>query len=169
MKRKLVLARALINKPKAIFLDEPTTGLDPDARQEFWKLVQVLKGEGAAILLTTHYMEEAERLCDRVVLMQGGKAIETSTPKELILKHVGSEVFEVSLVEKEPLRLLATGYDTWIRYYGLGSVLGVPLGDKEHTLTGEMFKDIEKLSPEKILRRPANLEDVFLSITGETL
>jgi len=169
MKRKLVLARALINKPKAIFLDEPTTGLDPDARQEFWKLVQLLKAEGTAILLTTHYMEEAERLCDRVVLMQGGKAIETSTPKELILKHAGSEVFEVSLAERDSLRLLASHYNTWIRYYGLGSVLGIPFVGKEQALSGEMFRDIEKLSPEKILRRPANLEDVFLSLTGESL
>lgn len=169
MKRKLVLARSLINKPKALFLDEPTTGLDPDARQEFWKLVQMLKSEGTAILLTTHYMEEAERLCDRVVLIQGGKSIETSTPKDLISKYIGAEVFEVSLVERESLNLISKKYNTWIRDYGLGSVLGVPSREHEQGLSGEMFSDIEKLAPEKILRRPANLEDVFLSLTGEKL
>jgi len=164
MKRKLVLARALINKPKAIFLDEPTTGLDPDARQDFWKLVQLLKDDGTAILLTTHYMDEAERLCDKVVLMQDGKAVETSTPKNLILKHVGLEIIEISQVDNQLLKAICEKFSTWSRAYGLGSVIGVPPGKSL-----ELLQTIESLSPERTLKRPANLEDVFLSLTGVRL
>src|SRR4028118_1421489 len=84
MKRRLVLARALINNPQVVFLDEPTTGLDPDARQDFWKLVSQLKQQGCGVLLTTYYMDEAQRLCDRLILLQQGKMIDQGTPEELI-------------------------------------------------------------------------------------
>ncbi|WP_293086426.1 AAA family ATPase [Moorena sp. SIO4A1] len=87
----VVLARALINHPQVVFLDEPTTGLDPDARQDFWKLVIHLKNQGCGVLLTTHYMDEAQRLCDRLILLQQGKVIDEGTPDDLIERTVGKE------------------------------------------------------------------------------
>jgi lipooligosaccharide transport system ATP-binding protein len=95
MKRRLVLARALLNRPKVIFLDEPTTGLDPEARQDFWKIVLDLRQQGCGVLLTTHYMDEAQRLCDRLLLLQQGKVINEGSPEQLIESTIGHEVVEV--------------------------------------------------------------------------
>lgn len=161
MKRRLVLARALINKPSLIFLDEPTTGLDPDARQDFWKLVTQLKQGGAGVLLTTHYMDEAQRLCDRLILMQHGKVVDEGTPSELIERTVGKEVVEIESIDESLLQQLANQYQTWYRPFGSGYLLGL----SDNSLW-EQLSTIEALS---FTRRQTNLEDVFLRLTGESL
>lgn len=100
MKRRLILARALINEPQILILDEPTTGLDPQARHLIWDKVRSLQRQGVTIVLTTHYMEEATQLCDRLLIMDNGKIIEEGTPAVLIKKHVGEEVLEVAYDEQ---------------------------------------------------------------------
>lgn len=99
MKRRLILARALMNEPKILILDEPTTGLDPQARHLIWEKIDNLKREGVTVILTTHYMDEAVQLCDRIVIMDYGKIIEESKPLELVRKHIGEEVLEVPYSE----------------------------------------------------------------------
>jgi lipooligosaccharide transport system ATP-binding protein len=129
MKRRLVLARALLNQPQIIFLDEPTTGLDPDARQDFWRLVLHLKNNGCGILLTTHYMDEAQRLCDRLLLLQQGKVIDEGTPNDLIARVIGQEVAEVEGIAADLVQDLASRYRTWIRAFGSGYLLTLPDAD----------------------------------------
>jgi lipooligosaccharide transport system ATP-binding protein len=113
MKRRLVLARSLINYPQVVFLDEPTTGLDPDARQDFWRLVSELKQNGCGVLLTTHYMDEAQRLCDRLILLQHGKMIDQGSPDELIERTVGREVAEIEGILNQP-------FNSWLIRRELG-------------------------------------------------
>ena len=164
LKRRLVLARALINQPKVVFLDEPTTGLDPDARQDFWRLVKDLKQSGCGVLLTTHYMDEAERLCDRLLVMQKGKAIDSGTPAELIDRTIGREVAEVEGIPEGALQQLAAKYQTKHRSFATGYTL---------VLTPEsadsLWSELSDLHPERLSRRRANLEDVFLHLTGTLL
>ncbi|MFE4106288.1 ABC transporter ATP-binding protein [Almyronema epifaneia] len=164
MKRRLVLARALINYPKLVFLDEPTTGLDPDARQEFWRLVSQLKQQGCGVLLTTHYMDEAQRLCDRLLLMQQGQVIDEGTPADLIQRVIGQEVVEIEGVPPEKLQNLSQTFGVWGRLFGNGYLLALP-GDQPETL----WNQIEALHPPRLTRRQANLEDVFLRLTGSLL
>jgi lipooligosaccharide transport system ATP-binding protein len=164
MKRRLVLARALINHPQAIFLDEPTTGLDPDARQEFWRLVIDLKQKGCGILLTTHYMDEAQRLCDRLLLLQKGQMIDQGTPEELIQRTVGEEIIEVEGLPETQLQDLATQANTWCRSFGSGYLLALPTHNPE-----ALWQTISQLNPSRLIRRAANLEDVFLRLTGSFL
>jgi lipooligosaccharide transport system ATP-binding protein len=164
MKRRLVLARALLNNPKIVFLDEPTTGLDPDARQGFWRLVQHLKASGCGILLTTHYMDEAQRLCDRLLLLQGGKVIDEGTPNDLVARVIGREVAEVDGVDAALLTDLAARHQTWYRAFGSGHLITLPDADPE-----TIWHQIEAHRPTRLLRRPANLEDVFLRLTGSVL
>nr|WP_242025024.1 ATP-binding cassette domain-containing protein [Leptolyngbya sp. FACHB-60] len=164
MKRKLVLARALLNQPKIVFLDEPTTGLDPDARQDFWRLVQHLKASGCGILLTTHYMDEAQRLCDRLLLLQQGKVIDEGTPTDLVARVIGREVAEIEGVEAQILQDLASHHGTWYRAFGSGHQVTLPDRDPE-----VVWDAIAAHHPSRLLRRPANLEDVFLRLTGSVL
>ncbi len=164
MKRRLVLARALLNHPQVVFLDEPTTGLDPDARQEFWRLVLHLKANGCGILLTTHYMDEAQRLCDRLLLLQQGKVIDEGTPTDLIARVIGREVAEVEGVAGDLLKDLASRYGAWYRAFGSGHLVTLPDADPE-----ALWSQIETHHPKRLLRRQANLEDVFLRLTGSLL
>ncbi|MGG6241150.1 ATP-binding cassette domain-containing protein [Nodosilinea sp. AN01ver1] len=164
MKRRLVLARALLNEPKIVFLDEPTTGLDPDARQDFWRLVQHLKANGCGILLTTHYMDEAQRLCDRLLLLQAGKVIDEGTPTDLVARVIGREVAEVEGVDADRLKALADRHGAWYRAFGSGHLVTLPDGEPE-----AVWSQIEAHHPSRLLRRPANLEDVFLRLTGSVL
>jgi lipooligosaccharide transport system ATP-binding protein len=157
MRRRLLIARALVHRPKLLLLDEPTVGLDPQVRQELWALIDGLRSEGVSILMSTHYIEEAERLADTVTIMSHGKAVVTGTPTELILSHAGREAVEVygpparlAEVEVEAaangLRTRRTG--TSVAILGLDSANGdAPEGE----------------------RRPANLEDVFVLLTGEEI
>jgi len=164
MKRRLVLARALINQPQVVFLDEPTTGLDPHARQDFWKLVSQLKQKGCGVLLTTHYMDEAQRLCDRLILLQQGKMIDQGTPEELIERTVGTEVVEIEGISAEILQQLAHQYQTWYRSFGNGYLIGLP-SDDSHPL----WDYLSDTHPVSLTRRHTNLDDVFLRLTGTSL
>ncbi|MEL6246550.1 MAG: ABC transporter ATP-binding protein [Cyanobacteria bacterium J06648_16] len=164
MKRRLVLARALINRPKLVFLDEPTTGLDPDARQDFWRLVLDLKAEGSGVLLTTHYMDEAQRLCDRILLMQQGKIIDQGTPMELIDRVIGPEVAEVEGLSPQQIEQIGEDFSVWTRSFGTGHLVTLPRGSGE-----VVWQQLAALSPRQLTRRQANLEDVFLRLTGSLL
>ena len=163
MKRRLVLARALINEPQILLLDEPTTGLDPQARHLIWDKVRSLKKQGVTIILTTHYMDEAAELCDRTLIMDHGKIIEEGKPAELVKKHVGEDVLEIDydpevmkvLQEKFPEARLET------------------VGDRIRVFTAQphgVFEDFLRDFPTKgATIRNANLEDVFLKLTGRQL
>lgn len=164
MKRRLVLARALINHPQVVFLDEPTTGLDPDARQDFWKLVSQLKQSGCGVLLTTHYMDEAQRLCDRLILLQQGKMIDQGTPEELIERTVGREVVEIEGIDEQTLQQLATQAGTWYRPFGTSYLIGLPVNNPQ-----SIWEQLSATAPERLTRRRTNLEDVFLRLTGISL
>ncbi|MBE9127720.1 ABC transporter ATP-binding protein [Coleofasciculus sp. LEGE 07092] len=164
MKRRLVLARALINHPQIVFLDEPTTGLDPDARQDFWRLVSHMKQSGCGVLLTTHYMDEAQRLCDRLILLQNGKMIDQGTPAELIERTVGREVVEIEGISESSLQHLLKGVGTWYRPFGSGYLVGLPTDNPQ-----PLWEQLNATDSERLMRRHTNLEDVFLRLTGTSL
>ncbi|MFA9460365.1 ATP-binding cassette domain-containing protein [Thiohalorhabdus methylotrophus] len=161
MKRRLAIARALINDPELVVLDEPTTGLDPQARRNAWQRLRQLKGEGRTLLLTTHYMEEAARLCDRLVVMDRGRILDLGAPGELVARNVEPQVVEVPL-EQESLPDLARSLD-----YRL-----VTAGDTAYFYTHDAAPVLEHLhaaGSTTHFHRPANLEDVFLRLTGHEL
>lgn len=164
LKRRVVLARALINRPQVVFLDEPTTGLDPDARQDFWKLVSQLKQSGCGVLLTTHYMDEAQRLCDRLLLLQQGKVIDQGSPAALIERIVGQEMVEISGVAESILQQLAIQTGAWFRSFGSGYLVALP----PHN-SNALWEQLVATQPGSLTRRRANLEDVFLRLTGTSL
>ena len=162
IKRRVVLARALLADPMILFLDEPTTGLDPDARQDFGRVVQELRAEGRAILLTTHYMEEARRLCDRLIILQRGRVVDQGLPEEMVVKLVGAEVLEVTGGEESAVTALVAKHNAWIRKFGTGFVCGLPEGEL-------LWQELRRVPGVQIVRRPGNLEDVFLILTGDRL
>jgi lipooligosaccharide transport system ATP-binding protein len=164
MQRRLVFARALIHNPQFVFLDEPTTGLDPDARQEFWKLISGLREREVGVLLTTHYMDEAQRLSDTVLLMQKGKIIDSGAPEELIGRHAGEEVVEIEGVSGEKVAELVQRFSTWICPFGVGVIVGLPQ-QRLH----EFWLALEGINSGRLSRRRANLDDVFLRLTGSGL
>jgi lipooligosaccharide transport system ATP-binding protein len=157
MRRRLLIARALVHQPRLVLLDEPTVGLDPQVRQELWALIDALRAEGTTILMSTHYIEEAQRLADTVLIMSHGSAVAAGPPAELVAKHAGRKAVEVygpaaRLVEVEA-EAAAAGFRT--RRTGTSiSVLGIEGADGS-VPDGE--------------RRPANLEDVFVLLTGEEI
>jgi len=163
MKRRLILARALINEPQILLLDEPTTGLDPQARHLVWDEVRSLRKHGVTIILTTHYMDEATALCDRILLMDNGKIIEQGRPSKLIKKHVGVDVLEVDNDEKLMQNLKAEFPDAHFETFG----------ERIHVFTtqphGVFERFLEKNSLTNVTIRNANLEDVFLKLTGRRL
>ena len=164
MKRRLSLARALVNRPRLLLLDEPTTGLDPQARHLMWERLQLLLQQGTSILLTTHFMDEAERLCSRLLVLDHGKKIAEGKPRELIAQHLESDVVEVfgvgavALAEDSNLRALAARVEisgeTVFFYTQNAQPLLQALGQQGHLRT---------------LHRPANLEDLFLKLTGRQI
>lgn len=163
MKRRLTIARALINDPELVVLDEPTTGLDPQARHLVWQRLFRLKERGVTLILTTHYMEEAGQLCDRLVIMDRGTILDTGTPRDLVHRHIGTEVLELGRAAAEADTLLAAvgplirGYqvvgDDLVLYPRDGRALLGALQDRQHRFA-------------RLLLRPASLEDVFLKLTG---
>jgi lipooligosaccharide transport system ATP-binding protein len=163
MKRRLILARALINEPQILLLDEPTTGLDPQARHMVWDEVRSLRKRGITIILTTHYMDEAAALCDRILLMDNGKIIEEGKPAELVKKHVGEDVLEVDNDEKLLQALKAEFSGARFEVFG----------DRLHVFTaqphGVFERFLEKNPLTSVTIRNANLEDVFLKLTGRRL
>jgi lipooligosaccharide transport system ATP-binding protein len=164
MQRRLLVARALINQPELLILDEPTTGLDPQARLVVWQRLAELKRQGVTIILTTHYMEEASRLCDRLVIMDHGRIVETGTPRSLIEKHAGSQVLEVEWPIDQPTPELGVP-DGIRRLERVGDRLLLFTPDPSATL--RVLKG--RLPEETALIRPATLEDVFIHLTGREL
>jgi lipooligosaccharide transport system ATP-binding protein len=157
MRRRLLIARALVHRPRLVLMDEPTVGLDPQVRQELWALIDALRSEGVTILMSTHYIEEAQRLADTVTIMSHGKAVAVGAPAQLVTEHAGREAIEVygpparlAEVEREAaalgLRTRRTGTSV--------SLLGVD-GRNGDMPDGE--------------RRITNLEDVFVLLTGEEI
>jgi lipooligosaccharide transport system ATP-binding protein len=161
MQRRLVLARGLINEPEALILDEPTTGLDPQARQLVWQKIRQLKRRGLTILLTTHYMDEAAALCDRLAIMDHGRILVTGTPQQLIEALPGREVVEAQGEFPEQLRT-AGGYLGDGEIHGESVFWYVRSDEVELEL-------IMKAGALEVRRRAANLEDVFLRLTGRDL
>ena len=167
MKRRLLIARALVNSPDLVVLDEPTTGLDPQARHAVWTALERLKSEGVTLILTTHYMEEAERLCDRLVIMDHGEIITEGTPAELIVRHVGREVLELTLDEGCPVDALVASLEgRFDSHERAERQLLLYTGDAERLLESI---DHERFPCERSVVRRASLEDVFLRLTGRSL
>jgi lipooligosaccharide transport system ATP-binding protein len=155
MRRRLLIARALLHRPRLLLLDEPTVGLDPQVRQGLWALIDLLRSEGVSILMSTHYIEEAERLCDQVTIMSHGKAVAVGPPRALIAEHAGPEAIEVygppaRLTEVEGIAT-ARGWRT----RRTGTSVSILQANGDLDLDGE--------------RRVTNLEDVFVLLTGEEI
>jgi len=155
MRRRLLIARALLHQPRLVLLDEPTVGLDPQVRQELWALIDRLRSEGVSILMSTHYIEEAERLCDSVTIVSHGKAVAVGPPHELIREHAGPEAIEVY---GPPARLTEVEADARARGFSTrrtGTSVSILHANGDAGLDGE--------------RRGTNLEDVFVLLTGEEI
>ncbi|MFZ3124420.1 MAG: ATP-binding cassette domain-containing protein [Acidovorax sp.] len=164
MKRRLSLARALVNDPRLLLLDEPTTGLDPQARHLIWERLQLLLQQGKSILLTTHFMDEAERLCSRLLVLDHGRKIAEGRPRELIAQHLEPDVVEVygvgaiALAHDAALRALAARVEVsgeTVFFYTQNA----------HSL----LQALEQHGHLRTLHRPANLEDLFLKLTGRQI
>jgi lipooligosaccharide transport system ATP-binding protein len=157
MRRRLLVARGLIHRPRLVLLDEPTVGLDPQVRQELWSLIDGLRAQGVTVLMSTHYIEEAERLADVVAVMSHGRIVAQGTPAELVRAHAGEQVVEVY---GPPERLAELGELAASRSWQSrrsGPALAIMRAEE---LDGE--------APEGV-RRPANLEDAFVALTGEEI
>jgi lipooligosaccharide transport system ATP-binding protein len=170
MKRRLLIARSLINKPEILILDEPTTGLDPQARHLIWTKLRALKASGVTMVLTTHYMEEAQRLCDRLVIMDQGKILTEGSPEELVEKYVGKEVLELhapaATLEKlaQKARQLPAGSSA-IETETVGDTLYLIWREKE----ANPLRHLPEIQDMDFHLRPATLEDVFLKLAGREL
>ncbi|MEN6443734.1 MAG: ABC transporter ATP-binding protein [Methanoregula sp.] len=161
MKRRLILARALVNNPSLLVLDEPTIGLDPQARHLIWERLKILQAQGNTIVLTTHYLDEAARLCDRLVIMDNGKILVEGTPADLVKQYAGSEIVEVEKSDG----VLACLDRMQVTYEIAGDMVQIAT---------ESARDVARnlldtCQPGKVITRPATLEDVFLKLTGRTL
>jgi len=166
MKRRLTIARSLINDPEVLLLDEPTTGLDPQARHVVWDRLHSLKHAGATLLLTTHYMDEAEQLCDRLVVMDKGKIAAEGSPVELIRQYSTREVVELRFPTEPPAEI-ATSVDGLARRVEmLSNRVLLYTDDGDRTADGIHGRG---LAPQSVLVRRSTLEDVFLHLTGRTL
>jgi lipooligosaccharide transport system ATP-binding protein len=152
MRRRLLIARGLVHRPRLILLDEPTVGLDPQVRQELWALIDLLRSEGTSILMSTHYIEEAERLADSVTIMSHGSAVATGAPRALVAEHAGEEAVEVYGPPAKLLHVEREAQAAGLKTRRTGTSVSI-LGANGHE--GE--------------RRPANLEDVFVLLTGEEI
>jgi lipooligosaccharide transport system ATP-binding protein len=160
MKRRLTLARALVNNPQLIFMDEPTTGLDPQARHLIWERLRRLTQEGKTLVLTTHFMEEAERLCHRLAIMDRGRVIAEGTPRALIAEHIEPQVLEVH----------GNGYEVWMQRAKALAPRVERAGDTVFCYGNDVEPLLKSLTPDlSYLHRPASLEDVFLKLTGRDL
>lgn len=163
MKRRLLIARALLNEPKVMVLDEPTTGLDPQARHLIWQRLRALKNKGVTMVLNTQYMDEAQQLCDRLIIMDNGRILKEGNPKELVKNEVGYEVVEIrdykgeeNILEK--LKGLEFNSET------VGDTLYLYCRESK-----DILKQLAGYETISVLRRPATLEDVFLKLTGRGL
>ena len=167
MKRRLTIARSLINEPDILLLDEPTTGLDPQARHVVWDRLFRLKQQGVTLVLTTHYMDEAEQLCDRLVIMDDGRIVAEGSPRELIDRHSTREVVELRFnTDDEREEALPRVASVGQRYEALADRILVYTSDGEGD--AERLAD-DGVKPASVLVRRSSLEDVFLTLTGRTL
>ena len=157
MRRRLLVARGLIHRPRLVLLDEPTVGLDPQVRQELWSLIDGLRAEGVTVLMSTHYIEEAERLADVVAVMSHGKVVAQGTPGELVRAHAGEEVLEVYGPPAELVRVSELAAREGWSSRRSGPAVAIL---RAETLDGD--------APDGV-RRPANLEDAFVALTGEDI
>ncbi|MEV0003120.1 ABC transporter ATP-binding protein [Micromonospora sp. NPDC050980] len=166
MKRRLTIARALVNDPEIVLLDEPTTGLDPQARHLVWERLFRLKQQGVTLVLTTHYMDEAEQLCDRLVVMDGGRIVAEGSPRALIERHATREVVELRFAgdSQEAFAGKLDGLGERVEVLPDRILLYVPDGD---AAVAEVAG--RGLEPAGVLIRRGSLEDVFLHLTGRTL
>jgi lipooligosaccharide transport system ATP-binding protein len=169
MKRRLVISRALLNEPELVLLDEPTTGLDPQARHLLWERLWSLKSQGVSLVITTHYMDEAEQLCDRLVIMDRGRIVDEGAPGELIRRHCPREVVEVRYADAEhKARGEATAVGLGLRTEALPDRLLVYTDDGD-ALVPVLDGDPGHRMALSVLVRRASLEDVFLTLTGRSL
>ena len=155
MRRRLLIARSLIHRPRLVLMDEPTVGLDPQVRQELWALIDLLRSDGTTILMSTHYIEEAQRLADTVMIMSHGTAVASGTPSELVLEHAGREVLEVYGPPARLAEVEAEAGSAGLRTRRTGTSVSV--------LDVDGFRGFDGV------RRAANLEDVFVLLTGEEI
>lgn len=159
MKRRLIIARSLINNPRILVLDEPTTGLDPQARRHIWELINGLKKAGKTVILTTHYMEEAQELCDRIYILDSGKVIAEGEPKELVIKHIGKETVEIENCAEIDFSAIP-GNKMFYK-----DKVYIHCQDKRDVLLS-----LERLCGDiDFVVRPSNLEDLFIFLTGKEL
>jgi lipooligosaccharide transport system ATP-binding protein len=166
MRRRLTIARALINEPEIVLLDEPTTGLDPQARHLLWERLFQLKQDGVTLVLTTHYMDEAEQLCDRLVVMDAGRIVAEGTPAGLIGHHTTREVLELRFTLADRATMVEKARDLTGRHELLPDRLLLYTDDGEATLAAAHARGVR---PVTALVRRSTLEDVFLTLTGRSL
>jgi lipooligosaccharide transport system ATP-binding protein len=157
MRRRLLIARGLVHRPRLVLLDEPTVGLDPQVRQEIWALIDALRTQGTTILMSTHYIEEAQRLCDTVLIMSHGSAVAAGQPRDLVIQHAGHDVIEVYGPPARLAEVEAEAGAAGMRTRRTGTSISILRADGSNgfQIDGE--------------RRPANLEDVFVLLTGEEI
>ena len=165
-KRRLAIALSLINRPELVIFDEPTTGLDPTVRLALWSRIRTLQAAGTTVLLTTHYMDEAQRLCDRVAIVSGGKIIGEGAPAELISSRLARETVEFDCDPEEESALLG-GKGTALRHLRVGRRIMLYLDDV--TAHIDMIRQWDQGDRRVLVVRPTNLEDLFLSLTGTSL
>ena len=161
MKRRLILARALVNRPRLLILDEPTVGLDPQARHLIWDKLRSLQDKKVTIVLTTHYLDEAAQLCDKLVIMDNGRILEEGSPQEIVKNNIGTDIVEV---ENGP-EVTACLDDMTADYEIIGDAIQVYTNDPQQ-VTAHLFRECQL---GKITARAATLEDVFLKLTGRKL
>jgi len=167
MRRRLLIARALLNNPKLIVMDEPTIGLDPQARHFIWQRLRRLNKSGATMLLTTQYMEEAEQLCNRIIIMDKGKVIAEGNPKEMIKKEIGNEVVEVRVGDESIVPQIEKNlHNINCKKEKIGDTIYI---HSQNDNSREIVNRLAGLSHINIHYRPATLEDVFLKLTGRGL
>lgn len=166
MRRRLLISRAMMNAPDLLILDEPTTGLDPQARHLVWDKLFELKRRGVTQIVTTHYMDEAQQLCDRIAIMDQGQIIERGTPQDLIQKHIGREVLEIRVSEPEKYKILALGTSLAKGHDSYRDLLMIYTDEAETAL--KTIQDMG-INTDYTLVRRSGLEDVFLKLTGRRL
>jgi lipooligosaccharide transport system ATP-binding protein len=157
MRRRLLIARALVHRPRLVLMDEPTVGLDPQVRQEIWALIDRLRADGVSILMSTHYIEEAERLADTVTIMSHGRVVAVGAPSELVVEHAGREAVEVYGPPAKLSEVEAAAAADGLRTRRTGTSVAV------------LRLDVANGAAPEGERRPANLEDVFVLLTGEEI
>jgi lipooligosaccharide transport system ATP-binding protein len=166
MKRRLTIARSLVNEPELLLLDEPTTGLDPQARHTLWDRLYRLKADGVTLVLTTHYMDEAEQLCDRLVVMDGGRIVAEGSPRDLIRRYATRDVVELRFGIDDTAGTADKLADLAERVEVLPDRLLLYTDDGDAAADEVAARHLE---PTGLLVRRATLEDVFLRLTGRTL